>query len=129
MCAGMELDLEAQLDVNEAYSKGKQNQLDEFVSVMCPCGREADSKPRPKVKEVAMEKEKGGEASDKLLEAPPRDSDAIEAPPGAGDVLCSSRPTPTAPVIDDSTGGVAFADGSGVPGVHIQYSQPMQATS
>ncbi|PVD35590.1 hypothetical protein C0Q70_02553, partial [Pomacea canaliculata] len=124
---GMELDLEAQLDVNEAYSKGKQNQLDEFVSVMCPCGREADSKPRPKVKEVAMEKEKGGEASDKLLEAPPRDSDAIEAPPGAGDVLCSSRPTPTAPVIDDSTSGVAFADGSGVPGVHIQYSQPMQA--
>lgn len=132
---GFEADLEAQLDEEGGANKNKHNLMDEIMYAFCPCVRKTpDSKTKTKPKVPTLEKEKGGEATAKLLDAaPPRDP---EMDPHAAGAIYRSRASPSAPVIDDSSHnhGVIFVGGGGggegcAPGFHRTYSQPVQATT
>ncbi|KAK7497929.1 hypothetical protein BaRGS_00010800 [Batillaria attramentaria] len=133
---GYEADLEAQLEEEGACNKAKHNLMDELMYAFCPCAQKksGDEKPRPKTKIATPEKEKDKEAAAKLLDGtPPRDPDVTPHDAGA---IYRSRASPSAPVIDDCNAnnqGVVFVSGGGGagagPGVHRQYSQPVQATS
>lgn len=125
----MEVDLDNSHDTEDPQYK--ENCYDEFVEIVCPCIQRAEvkdkCKAKAKTKDVTLEKEKGGEDSDKLLEMHSRDGDVDHSP---AEATFTSRPSPSAPCLDDAAGNTAvvFVDNSHA-GLHRQYSQPVQATS
>lgn len=140
--------MEAHLDEEGAYNKAKQNFVDDLLEVFCPCARrsrtDCQAAPRgSKVLTAEKEKERGTEASGKLLEVLPlevtRDPEDLHphphpppapaGPPSPG-ALYRARPSPSAPVIDEccqGPDGVVFTEAH--LAVHRQYSQPVQATT
>ena len=125
--AGFEVDMEAQLEDGVASNSGKQRFVNDFMEVFCPCAT-TSSKAKPaspqckaKVVLVEKEKQKDKEASGKLL-----DSDVDAHTAGA---LYRSRPSPSAPVMDDGPGPDDAVFMEAQLAVHRQCSQPVQATS
>ena len=127
VCADFEADMEAHLDEEGAYNTAKQYFVDDLVEVFCPCVRRAEVKAAPKCKVVTPEKvsEKDTEASGKLLEMS-RETEVDTHSPG---VMYRSRPSPSAPAIDDCHNSQDLVFTEANLAVHRQYSQPVQATT
>ena len=133
--------MEAQLE-EELSQRAKRSCADDVMEVFCPCCVKAEVKFSPKCKVVLPEKktEKGTEASGKLLETtrdPDSDpdpevvettltSDSISASPGA---IYRARPSPSAPVLDDSRGSEVEFSEDYQAAAHRKLSQPVQATT
>ncbi|KAL8568037.1 hypothetical protein ACOMHN_000261 [Nucella lapillus] len=129
ICNGLrqDVDFEADMEVQEDEER-TCTVMDDLLEVFCPCvisrGREEKSAPKARVGVTEKELQKDLEACGKLLDVPPPDPPMDPYTAGA---LYRSRPSPSAPVLDDSFGhdDPAFTDAH----FYRQCSQPVQCTT